>query len=353
MRSRETLTRPEEPSIVEALTRSLERREDADDLALGIDLGGSKILTAVIDRQGKMLSRDQAVTPAKEGHEAVIGSIVQSAHRALEQACDTVSGVATVGVGAPGLANPETGILLTSPHLPGWRDIPLRDIIQERLGRKTFLINDANAAALGELYFGAARGARNFIYITLSTGIGGGIVVNGRIYSGASGAAGEVGHMTIDDDGPLCNCGNRGCWETLASGTALAREARQRIKEGAGTAILAYAGGDAERVTAEVIHRAAQQGDSLAEELIARTAYYVGVGLANLVNIFNPELIVIGGGLSNIGDMLFEPAFKVAGERAYQESFRAVRFAPAELGGNSGVIGAAAYARREIEKESD
>jgi len=324
--------------------------EDADDLILSIDLGGTKILTAVTNSQGEMLSRDHSITPALKSHEAIIQSILESAYRALEQADVAISELTAIGVGAPGLANPETGILLTSPNLPGWRDVPLKDIIQERLGKKTFLINDANAAALGEFYFGAARGARNFIYITLSTGIGGGIVIDGKIYSGTIGAAGEVGHMTIDDEGPICNCGNRGCWETLASGTALAREARHRIKEGVTTSILEYAEGDVEKVTAQVVHSAAEQGDSLAKELIARTGYYVGVGLANLINIFNPELIVIGGGLSNIGDMLLKPAFKVAGERAYKEAFQAVRFASAELGRDSGVLGAAAFALQEMKK---
>jgi glucokinase len=324
--------------------------ENANDLILGIDLGGTKILTAVANSQGKMLSRDHSITPAKKGHEAVIQSILESVYRALEQADVAVSALTAIGVGAPGISNPETGILFTSPNLPGWRDVPLRDIVQEKLGKRAFLINDANAAALGELYFGAARGALNFIYITISTGIGGGIVINDNIYSGAIGTAGEVGHMTIDDDGPMCNCGNRGCWETLASGTALAREARHRIKEGVRTSILEYAEGDVEKVTAQVIHSAAEQGDSLAKELIARTGYYVGIGLANLINIFNPELIVIGGGLSSIGDMLLEPAFEVAGERAYREAFQTVRFASAELGRNSGVLGAAAFALREIKR---
>jgi glucokinase len=324
--------------------------DSADALILGVDLGGSKILTAVTNSQGKMLSHDHSITPAPKGHEAVIQSILESAHRALERADVDISELIAVGIGAPGLSNPETGILFTSPNLPGWRDVPLRDIMQERLGKKTFVINDANAAALGEFHFGAARGIRNFIYITLSTGIGGGIIIDGKIYSGAIGAAGEVGHMTIDDDGPICNCGNRGCWETLASGTALAREARHRIKEGVATSILEYAEGDVEKVTAQVIHSAAEQGDGLAKELIARTGYYVGVGLANLINIFNPELIVIGGGLSNIGYMLLEPAFKVAGERAYKEAFQAVRFASAGLGRNSGVLGAAAFALHELRK---
>jgi len=324
--------------------------EDLTTLLLGVDLGATKILTAVVDSRGKILSSDQCIMPAKKSRQAVIQSILDSAHSALKQASVAISQIRAIGVGAAGISNPESGILSRSPNLPGLQDVPLRDIIQERLGRKTFVINDANAAALGEFCFGAARGVRNFIYITLSTGIGGGIVVDGKIYTGAIGAAGEVGHMTIDDDGPVCSCGSRGCWETLASGTALAREAKRRIKEGVKTSILEYADGAINKVTAQVIHSAAQQGDSLAKELVARTAYYVGVGLANLVNIFNPELIVIGGGLANIGDMLLGPAFNVAEERAVKEPFRAVRFASGELGPNSGVVGAAAFALQEIKR---
>ncbi|MFH0942416.1 MAG: ROK family protein [Chloroflexota bacterium] len=197
---------------------------------------------------------------------------------------------------------------------------------------------------LGEFYFGAGRNTRNFIYVTISTGIGGGIVIDGKLYSGAGGTAGEVGHMTIADEGPRCTCGNRGCWEQMASGTALAREARRRIGEGAASILLDSAGGDIERVTAEMVSLAFDQGDALSRELVARTSYYLGVGLANLVNIFNPELIVIGGGLANMGDKLLVPAYREAGQRAFKESYRAVRFARAELGADAGVLGAAALA---------
>jgi glucokinase len=324
--------------------------EDTTTLTMGIDLGGSKILAAVVDAHGGILSSDESVTPAAKEREAIVQSIVDSAHRALGQVGVAISDIYAIGVGAAGISSPEAGILFSSPNLPGLRNVLLRDIMQEKLGKRTFLINDADAAAIGEFYFGAGRGARSFVYVTLSTGIGGGIIIDGRIYTGAIGAAGEVGHMTIDDNGPLCNCGNRGCWETLASGTALVREARRRIEGGVRTSILEYAERDIDKVTPQAIHRAAQQGDNLAKELIARTAHYIGVGLANLVNIFNPELIVIGGGLSNVGDMLLKPAFKIAGERAFREAFQAVRFVPAGLGGNSGVLGAAAFALQEMRR---
>ncbi len=319
-------------------------------LVLAVDLGGSKILTAVVNAKGEMLSSDRRTTPAAKGPDVVIQAILDSIKRAISQAGITAAQLAAICIGAPGLSNPETGVIFTSPHLPGWKDVPLKTIVEEETGIKTLLVNDANAAALGEMYFGAAKGARNFIYITISTGIGGGIVIDGKIYAGSLGTAGEIGHMTIDTDGPRCNCGNTGCWETLASGTALAREAKKRISDGAKTAILEYADGDVNKVNAETVHKAAQQGDTLAKELIARTSYYIGVGLTNLINIFNPELIIIGGGLANIGDILLEPAYKVAGERAYKVAFESVRFARAELGKNSGVIGAAAYAFREIGK---
>jgi glucokinase len=326
--------------------------KDMTALAVGIDIGGTKILTAVVNSRGEIVSSDERPTPVTKSREVVIQAIVDSADCVLKRFNGAISDISAIGIGAAGISNPEAGVLFTSPNLPALRNVLLRDILQERLGKRTFLTNDANAAALGEFYFGAGGGVRNFIYITISTGIGGGVIIDGKIYAGAIGAAGEVGHMTIDDDGPVCNCGNRGCWETLASGTALAREARQRVLEGAKTSILEYARGDVDKITAQVVHNAAEQGDRLAKELIARTGYYVGVGLANLINIFNPELIVIGGGLSNIGDMLLKPAYKVAEERAFKESYQSVRFASVELGGNSGVLGAAAFALQKMKRLS-
>jgi glucokinase len=319
-------------------------------LILGIDLGGTKILTSVINPQGEMLSRDHSVTPAAEGPEGVIQAILASAGRALEGASIAIDRVSAVGVGAPGLADTEAGVLFTSPNLPGWEDVPLRDVIQEKLKKKAFLINDGNAAALGEHHFGAAKGVTHFIYVTISTGIGGGIVIDGKVLNGFKGMAGEIGHMSISDEGPPCQCGNRGCWEALASGTALAKAARKRIETGADTTILGFAGGKIDKVTAQTVQSAAEKGDPIAHQLIRQTAYYFGVGLANLVNIFNPEMIVIGGGLSNMGDRLLKPAYGVAEKRAFNRAYRTVRFVRAALGRNSGVLGAAAFAFEEMKR---
>jgi glucokinase len=319
-----------------------------DSVAIGVDLGGSKILTAVVNTGGKILASDYRPTPANRAAEVVVQEILNSADHALELAGIPPERPCAIGVAAAGISNPETGIVYASPHLPEWRNVPLRDIIEKRSAKKTLLMNDANAAAVAELHFGAGRGARNFVFVTVSTGIGGGIIINGELYAGAIGAAGEIGHMTVDDNGPQCNCGNQGCWETLASGSALAREAKSQIQQGASTSILDYAGGDMQKVTAEIIHTAAINGDALAKELIARAAYYLGVGFANLINIFNPERIIIGGGLSNMGDMLLLPAYEVVEKRSFKEPYHAVRFALAELGVNSGVIGAAAFALGKV-----
>lgn len=321
------------------------------EVCLGIDLGGSKILTAVVDARGEILSRDYRVTPASDGPDAVVREVIKSATSALVSLGIAMKELAAIGIGAPGVFDPVGGVVFTSPNLPGWHNVPLRDIITRESGVPSYLINDANAAALGELYFGAARGMRQVVYVTVSTGIGGGIIIDGELYRGSVGTAGEIGHMTIDTNGPRCQCGNTGCWEVLASGTALADRARQQIKDEAKTSILDLACGDLEKVTAPVIQAAAEQGDHLAGELIAQTGYYLGVGLANLINIFNPELIVIGGGLSNIGEALLGPAFRVAGERAFRESYQAVRFALPELGADSGVLGAAAFARQSVGRE--
>jgi len=311
---------------------------------LGIDLGGTKILSAVVDEGGKLLARDHSVTPAEKGEKAVLKAIERSVARALEQAGMDVSETLAVGIGAPGPSNPNTGVLFRSPNLPGWKDVHVTDILEDMFRKQAFLVNDANAAALAEHRMGSGRGARNLIYITVSTGIGGGVIIDNRLYTGSIGTAGEPGHMTINDKGPPCNCGNHGCWETLASGTALAREARKRIQAGGKSLILDKASGDLDKVSAETVQEAADDGDELAKELIAELGYYLGVGLANLINLFNPERIVIGGGVSNIGDRLLEPAFETAGKRAYTVAFDAVRFVAAELGRNSGVLGAALYA---------
>ena len=311
---------------------------------LAIDLGGTKIIAAIISNEGQVMAREYCLTLADEGPQPVIKRILSAIDHILRQINIDLSQLYGINIAAAGAIDFDKGLVTSSPHLPGWHDIPLRDIVREKHKVNTFLINDANAAALGEHHFGAGQGVNNLIYLTLSTGIGGGIIINGRLYSGASGSAGEIGHMTIDANGPRCDCGNTGCLEALVSGTAIAKEAIRRISQGERSSLTEIVGGKIENITAEKVSIAAQGGDSLASEVILRAATYLGVGIANLVNIFNPEMIIIGGGMAKMGDLLLNPAKQVVRERAYQLPAQAVQIVPAQLGDDAGVLGAAVFA---------
>ena len=314
---------------------------------LAIDLGGTKIITALISSKGQMIAREYCLALAEEGPESVINRLLSAVDHLLSQRNIASSQLDSISIASAGAINSEKGLITSSPNLPGWYDIPLRDIVRERYRVNTFLINDASAAALGEHHLGAGKGVNNLIYLTVSTGIGGGIIINGKLYSGPCGSAGEIGHMTIDVNGPRCNCGNIGCWETLASGTAVAKETIRRISHGEGSSLTEIVEGKIENITAEKVGVAAQGGDSLALEVISRTATYLGVGMVNLVNIFNPEMIIVGGGLSKMGDLLLNPARQVVRERAFQLSAQAVRIVPAQLGDDAGVLGAAIFALQQ------
>lgn len=308
-------------------------------LAVGVDLGGTKIDVILANARGDIRARQWLKTKAEEGSEAVVRRLIASVRRLLIASKD--SKIVGIGIAAAGICLPD-GVIATSPNLPGWRDVPLRALVEEGTGCRTFLDNDATLAALGEHTCGAAVGLRDIVFVTVSTGIGGGIIIGGKLYSGASGSAGEFGHMTIDVHGPRCSCGKRGHWEALASGTALAREAVRRVRKGDRTSLRTLSRGDLKAIDARLVARAASKGDGVAEALIAQTAHFVGVGLANLINIFNPEMIVIGGGLANIGEPLLGPARRVAVEMAFEAPARVARIVPAMLGGDAGALGATA-----------
>ena len=311
---------------------------------LAIDLGGTQIRGAIVTRQGQIVAKNFSPTLAAEGSESVISRIFSAIDHLLEGKGGGSSLPEAISLAAAGAIDYEKGIITLSPNLPGWHNVPLRDVVGERYDMETFLINDASAAALGEQRFGAGKGVNSLIYLTVSTGIGGGIIINGELYSGVSGGAGEVGHMTIDVNGPVCSCGNNGCLEVLASGKAMAREAIRRIGNGERSALTEMVGGEIDSITAEEVSSAAQAGDSLALEVVSRAAMYLGVGLANLVNIFNPEMIVIGGGVAKMGDLLLDPAREVVRKRAFSLSVQAVRIVNARNIDEAGLLGTAAFA---------
>ena len=311
---------------------------------LAVELGGTKIIAAIISDQGQVMARERYLTLADEGPQSVISRILSAIDHLLSLRKIVSSQLNSISIAAAGAIDFEKGLVTSSPNLPGWCNIPLRDMVKEKYRVSTFLINDASAVALGEHHFGAGKGVNNLILLTLGTGIGGGIIINGKLYAGPCGSAGEIGHMTVDVNGPRCSCGNIGCLEMLVSGTAVSREAIRRIRQGERSSLTKIVEGEIENITAEKIGVAAQDGDSLALEVILKAANYLGVGMVNLVNIFNPEMIIVGGGMARMGNLLLNPARQVVGERAFQLPAQAVRIVPAQLGDDAGVLGAAIFA---------
>jgi glucokinase len=312
----------------------------SDAIAAGVDLGGTKIHTVIAKADGAVLGEDRRPTEAAQGPDAVIERIAASVRAACERAGVAVESVAGAGISSPGPCDPKRGVVTNAPNLPGFHDVHITRLVSEALGLPVLLENDANAAAYGELRFGAGRGRRHIVYVTLGTGIGGGIIIDGKIYEGASGAAGEVGHIIIDPNGPPCNCGARGCVEALASGPAIAREAKRAIADGRGPIMAQLAGGD--RPNAELVLRAAQQGDGVAREIIQRAGHSLGIGLIGVLNCLNPEALILGGGLIGLGDLYLGPAINTAKSAAFEQIMADVTITIAALGERSGALGAAA-----------
>lgn len=311
---------------------------------LGIDLGGTKMLAGLVNADGRVLARDLQPTHASLGQDDVIRRMAASARGLVDQARSQGLDVRAVGVGAPGPVNSREGILHSPPHLPGWDRVPLASLLEEALGIPTHLENDANAAALGENLFGAGRGSRYMVFLTVSTGVGSGIIAHGRLYSGADGMAAEAGHMTVLAGGPLCFCGNRGCLEALASGWAMARDARELMAKGVDTRVTDLARGYPERVTARMVAQAAGEGDPEARRIIAGAMEYLGAGVAGLVNLLNPEIVVIGGSLAKMGEDLFGPVRRAVARRSFAAAAGRVSVVPAALGDDMGLLGSAAVA---------
>ncbi len=308
-------------------------------LYIGVDLGGTQIRAILSDGAGRILGRAATLTVAHEGRDAVLARI----HQVIDEVTGAARGqaIAGIGMGAPGPLDPRTGVIVHAPNLPGFRNVPLRSIVSERVSLPVALGNDANLAALGEQRYGTGRGVQDMIYMTVSTGIGGGIICGGELLLGSAGFAGEVGHQTILVDGPPCACGNRGCLEALAAGPAIARMGREAVAAGRGQTLLELAGGVPDRVTARLVSQAAAAGDAACREIIRRAGTYVGIGLANLANILNPELFVLGGGVTNSGEPFLD-AVREAIPLHAMEPVRQVRVERAALGDDVVLMGAVA-----------
>ncbi|MGB9750861.1 ROK family protein [Roseiflexus castenholzii] len=320
---------------------------------LGIDLGGTKIAAAAVDvRTGERLLQLMVPTEAHEGPAAVIERMASLAAQVCAQIATPLDHIPAIGIGVPGLIDLAQGVTILLPNLPsGWRNVPLAANMTSLTGRPTAIINDARAFTLAEATFGAGRDARSVIGITLGTGIGGGIALDGRLYPGIDGTAGEVGHMTIDPYGPRCGCGNRGCLETFASGPSITAMALRVVAQGMTTQIGALVDYDLNKITPGIIARAAEHGDTIAREILQRAGSYLGIGIANLITIFSPERVVIGGGLSRLGDWLLEPARAEVVARCHLTPLDRVQITLAHLGGEAGVIGAALWASQRFAED--
>jgi glucokinase len=311
---------------------------------IGVDLGGTNIVVGTVAADGGAIHGTLIEpTRAEAGADAVVERIVrmakQSAAAALAAGVPGES-IAGVGIGSPGPLDRRTGVVLLTPNL-GWKNFPLRERVSSGLGLKASLDNDANCAVFGEWWVGAARGSRHVIGLTIGTGIGGGIVLGGELYHGAADQAGEIGHTTIDSTGRRCKCGNYGCLEAYTSGPAIAARAREGIEAGVESCVAQLAGGDLDRITAQTVYEAAQEGDEFALEVVRDTARFLGAGVANLLNIFNPETVVILGGVTQAGDSLFIPLRAEVSRRAFRPAVESCRIVPGLLPGTAGVFGAA------------
>lgn len=315
---------------------------------IGVDLGGTQIRAIRTDLNAQKQSRAQLQTEPQEGPQAVLQRIFAAIREAM-LGVDPKE-VLGIGIGAPGPID-QSGRLYDPPNLPGWEGISLTEPIFDQFQIPTFAGNDANLAALGEVRFGAGQGLDHLIFMTVGTGIGGGVISSGKLLLGARGFAAEVGHQTLDPDGPICSCGQPGHLEALASGPAIARRTRERLEAGAVSSIAEYAEAGRE-ITAKSVTDAAQHGDKLALELLQEAGTYIGLGLVNLIHILEPQRILLGGGVSQAGELLLEPIRQTVHDRVMSPIYREVAIRPAALGKDVGLMGAVALVLEESSANS-
>jgi glucokinase len=319
----------------------------ADDLVLGLDVGGTKLAAGVVAGNGRVLSMEVAPSHVEEGPDTMIERHLDLGRTAVATAGVPWGEVRAVGIACGGPLDPLAGIIQSPPGLPGWDDVPLAATVEAALDRPTVVDNDATACAIAEGWFGAGRGVRHLVYLTISTGVGGGLILDGRVYRGAAGNAGELGHLTVDYLGRLCGCGRRGCLEAYASGPQIAARAREGIAKGRDSMLAALA-----EVTARDVAEAARTGDPLASEVWNETMGMLGSAVANILDVFNPELVVLGGGVTRAGDQLLVPVREAGLRQAMAPARNAADVVLAGLGEELGVVSAATVAFERLPLEA-
>jgi glucokinase len=299
---------------------------------LGIDIGGTKCAVVLGTADGEVVDRQQMETDAPAGPDAIVGRLITLATE-VAGSRKAKEGISAIGISCGGPLDRKTGLVYSPPNLPGWDAVPVRERFEEAFpGLPVVLENDANATALAEWRWGAGRGTQNMVFVTMGTGIGGGLILDGKLYHGANDLAGEVGHQTILVNGPVCGCGKRGCLEALASGPAIARLARESLQFGRGKGLVTHAEGKPANITARHVIERAQSGDDFCRKVLAEAGTYMGVGLSNVIQILNPERIVLGTIAVHAGDLILEPIRATVAEYTWERSRSVCEIVPAELG---------------------
>ncbi len=308
---------------------------------IGIDIGGSNLVAGLVNEEGKILSVAKCPAGANRGLDPILQDLRRIARECVEKSGRKPEEVKSIGIGAPGLVDRDRGLLLYSNNLP-FNDTPIAEILNKDWGIPVYVENDANCAALGELYAGAARGANNAVVVTIGTGIGGGIILNGKLFSGAAGAGAEIGHIVIEVDGEPCTCGRKGCWEAYGSATGLKKATRRAMAQNKDSLMWALCDGNEEKISAQTAFDAAKKGDQTAKELVDWYIRRLSAGIINIANVFRPELICLGGGVSNEDDAWFlEPVRAQVEAEVYAFKRCPVEIRKAQLGNDAGIIGAA------------
>ncbi len=319
---------------------------------LGIDLGGTKILAAVVNEDGEVLARSKQKTQADKGPEDVMDRMAECARDAVSAAALEMKDVLAAGVGAPGPLDPNRGIIIDTPNLPGFVDVHVKEMLEERISRPTFMDNDVNVGMFGEFVYGAAKGVEDAVGLFVGTGLGGGIIINGRLHHGFSLNGGELGHMIIDCNGPECGCGNKGCLEAFSSRTAIQREIETAIKAGDMTVVPDLVKGDMSRISSSVIRKAYNKNDKVVCKALKSAAKHLGIAVGSLLNILSPEVVVLGGGLVEaMPDFWVTRVQKKAFKIAFPICCENVRIVASALGDDAGILGAAALARERLKEE--
>lgn len=308
---------------------------------IGIDVGGTNVKIALVDKSGKIIYSNSVPTYAKMGYEYTVNNIKQAIKDLMKETNTTAKDIDGIGFDFPGQVDYKTGVVKLAPNIPGWVNVPIAQMIEEEFHIPTRIDNDVRCAALGEMKFGAGQGCENFVCITVGTGIGSGLVVNGQLVRGASNAAGEIGHIKLQmKDGLICGCGDTGCLEAYASGPSIVAMAQDYIKGGKSTKFREMAAAEGGEITPYMVAKAAEAGDPVAKRIFAIVGEYIGIGLTSVINLLNPEKVIIGGGVAEAGDLLLDPIRKTIKERAMVVAGSAVEIVPAQLGNSAGVIGA-------------